>query len=310
MFSRANKNKDGQNARWMAELEEIRTRWFSFLEKLEQKMEELCTAAIPELKALMAEDDDMYKRGFHKVYAGVEGQLNHIRNKAYDTYDEKVSEVCERIDDEISVMDSMYSVLSDFRNACSNRYHRDFEERYEYWLAQLKATQKVDYEIEYRQILDEYEAIKNKFNCVQCGSPIFIDKIYFTATYLKCPACQTQNTFEPGTLAKGLEGLGRSLAEQRTAHLLQAHYDAQELERKLYHENHKLGLGLMGEKDKKTIEEKKRRMEENEARRQQAVKDAPVLYQKYLRAMFDEWNGIVPDLKEEHERFYRSMLKR
>lgn len=310
MFSRFNKNNDGVNPARLAELEETRKRWFAFLEKLEQKMEELCTAAIPELKALMADDGDMYKREFHKVYAGIQGQLNHIRSKAYDTYDEKVMEVYDRFDDEISIMDKEYTVLSEFRNACSDRYHRDFEKRCEYWDEQLKTTQQVDYEIEYRQILDEYEAIKNKFSCQQCASPIFIDKIYFTTTYLKCPACQTQNTFEPSTLAKGLEGLGRSLAEQRTAHLLQAHYDEKELERKLYHENHELELSLMGEKDKKMIEQKTRQMEENEKRRQQSIKDAPVLYQKYLRAMFDEWNGIVPDLKEEHERFYQSMLNR
>jgi len=35
---------------------------------------------------------------------------------------------------------------------------------------------------------------------------------------------------------------------------------------------------------------------------------APKLYQHYLRAMFDEWNKINPDMEQEHEKFYTRLL--
>jgi hypothetical protein len=33
------------------------------------------------------------------------------------------------------------------------------------------------------------------------------------------------------------------------------------------------------------------------------------LYRQYLRAMFDEWNSIVPDIAEENEKFHERLLK-
>lgn len=35
----------------------------------------------------------------------------------------------------------------------------------------------------------------------------------------------------------------------------------------------------------------------------------PILYETYLREMFNEWNKIVPDLSEQNERFYESQLR-
>ena len=55
MFGLFNKQK-GEDAvpEWYSELKESQERWFNFLEKLEAKMEEFATAAIPELKEILS----------------------------------------------------------------------------------------------------------------------------------------------------------------------------------------------------------------------------------------------------------------
>lgn len=82
---------------------------------------------------------------------------------------------------------------------------------------------------------------------------------------MTCAYCGTQNTFLPSTGAQLVLHRARSLAEQRTAHLL-----------KIYESS-----------DPKQ----------------------PALYRQYLRAMFDEWNKIVPDMAAENEKFYHRLLK-
>ena len=89
--------------------------------------------------------------------------------------------------------------------------------------------------------------------------------MFFIATYMTCPYCQTQNTFLPSTGAQLVLHQARSLAELRTAHLQKAYEDGY-------------------------------------------PKD-PLLYKQYLRAMFDEWNKIVPDMAAENEKFYLRLLK-
>ncbi|GAA6768084.1 hypothetical protein AAFH68_40360 [Flavobacterium sp. CGRL1] len=50
-------------------------------------------------------------------------------------------------------------------------------------------------------------------------------------------------------------------------------------------------------------------MDDLEEQRQAAIKNAPKLYQVYLRAMYDEWNKITPDLKEHNEKMYQNQLQ-
>jgi RNA polymerase-binding transcription factor DksA len=300
--------KEEEKPEWIAQAQENKERIFIFFDKLEAKMKELCEAAIPELTETLNTDDDIYKRTYGRLAAGIKGQLENIRKKAYDIYEEKINDFYSDVKSDVSVMSPYYDVLSDFRTACSDRYHKQFEEQYQYWREKIDETSYEDMEVQYKKILDEFEAIKNKFNCKQCGGNIAIEKIFFITTFITCPHCQTQNTFEPSTQAGGLESLGRELAEQRTAHLLKAYNDENKKERDLYHERHTLSLSRIHEKDKKELARVNQLMDELELQRQNAIKDAPPLYEKYLRAMFDEWNKIVPDLAIHNEKFYERML--
>lgn len=309
MFGLFNKKESSEPLpEWFATLEESKERWFLFLEKLEIKIEELCTAAIPELKELLATDEDIYKRTFHRVYAGVNGQLQNIREKARDTYDDKIIEMYENIKPEISVLNPYYNLLSDFRTVCSERYHKDFEQKYEYWQNQLEKARERDLEIEYNKIVAEFDAIKNKFNCKQCGGNITIEKIFFMTTYITCSHCQTQNTFDPSTRARMLQNFAKELAEQRTSHLYEIYLTENNKERELYHEKHELSLSTIHEKDKKVLEQKNIQMDILEKRRKEVIKNAPKLYLTYLRAMYDEWNKITPDLKEHNEKMYENQI--
>ncbi len=309
MFGLFNKKESGEPLpEWFATLEESKERWFLFLEKLEIKIEELCTAAIPELKELLATDEDIYKRTFHHVYAGVNGQLQNIREKARDTYEDKIIDMYENIKPEISVLNPYYNLLSDFRTVCSERYHKDFEQKYEYWQNQLEKTRERDLEIEYNKIVTEFDAIKNKFNCKQCGGNITIEKIFFMTTYITCSHCQTQNTFDPSTQARTLQNFAKELAEQRTSHLYEIYLTENNKERELYHERHELSLTTIHEKNKKVLEQKSIQMDTLEKQRKEVIKNAPKLYQTYLRAMYDEWNKITPDLKEHNEKMYENQI--
>ncbi|OHT44856.1 hypothetical protein [Flavobacterium tructae] len=308
MFGLFNKQKDEALPEWYSELQQSQERWFNFLEKLEAKLEEFATAAIPELKEILQSDDDLYKRTFHRVYSGVNGQLSNIREKARHTYEEKIIDVYNHYNSQISVLSKHYNLVSNFRNVCSDR-HNDFEDQYEYWRKQIEKTQERDLEIEYQKILDEFEAIKNKFNCTQCGGNIEIEKIFLIETYIQCPYCNTQNTFAPSTQARNLQNIARGLAEQRTAHLYEAFEIENNKERELYHQRHELSLSKIHESDKKVLSQILAKMEELEEQRQFVIKNAPKLHQIYLRAMYDEWNKITPDLKEHNEKMYQNQLQ-
>lgn len=294
---------------WYASLEESQERWFVFLDKMESKLEELCTAAIPELKEILETDDDIYKRTFHRVYAGIQGQLDHIREKARDTYEAKIVREYENLNDSVSVLSPHHELLTDFRTVCSGRYNVHFENQYDYWRNQIEKTQERDLELEYQKIVSEFESIKNKFSCKQCGGNITIEKIFFMETYLNCTYCQTQNTFEPGTQARNLQNFAKALAEQRTATLYEDFDKENRKERDFYHQKHELSLSTIHEKDKNVLAQKQKRMDELEQQRQEAIQNAPKLYHIYLRAMYDEWNKITPDLKEHNEKMYKNQLK-
>ncbi|SHM34487.1 hypothetical protein [Flavobacterium chilense] len=308
MFGLFNKQKDEALPEWYSELQQSQERWFSFLEKLEAKTEEFATAAIPELKDILQSDDDLYKRTFHRVYSGVNGQLQNIRSKARDTYEEKIIDVYQNYNMQISVLSKHHNLVSDFRTACSDRYS-DFEDKCEYWRNQIEKTQERDLQIEYQKILDEYETIKNKFNCTQCGGNIEIEKIFLIETYISCPYCKTQNTFAPSTQARNLQNIARGLAEQRTAHLYEAFETENSKERELYHQRHELSLSKIHESDKKVLSQIQAKMDELEEQRQFVIKNTQKLHQVYLRAMYDEWNKITPDLKEHNEKMYQNQLQ-
>lgn len=233
-------------------MQETEKRFFIFINKLQTTLEEFAQASIEELIEINDADTDEFKREYLKVKAAVLGQVKSLQNKADQVLDQ-------------NIINASFPGSESFemRNNCANRKN-EFDDLCYQYSQKIEQTHHVDYEIKYQKIIDEYQAIKNNFHCSQCSSPIFIDKLYFTTTYITCPACNTKNTFEPSIQAKQLEDLARNLAEQRTEHLLKQY--------------------------------------------QESSDKSPVLYQKYLRAMFDQWNEINPSMQREHEKFYNTLI--
>lgn len=195
-------------------------RWFVFLEKLEARMDEMCTAAVPELKKIFEEDTDPYKRAHGRMLSGLLGQLNQMRDKANEVRAENIF--------------GLRHVSYAFQAACFQR-HQDFEERLHHHTAMLQdAAGQQDLESFYREQLEAFERIRDQFTCKQCGGKITIPKMFFIATYVTCPYCQTQNTFLPSSGAQLMLHQARSLAEQRTAHLLKAYENSHPKDPGLY----------------------------------------------------------------------------
>lgn len=240
---------------------QMKERWFSFLQKLEDRMDELGSASVTELKAMRDQSGDLFDRDLYQVQSGIIGQLSQMESKLRDVYEKQVYPFYNQLLNQLENEGLPGSMAYEFREACRDRQNL-FEAARDKWRQQLDQAVKPDNEAAYQRILEEYEQVKNKFKCQQCGAGINISKIYFTPTYLQCPACSTQNTFHPSSLTQSLPHLARSLAEERTAHLLEAYN----------------------------------------------VNPHPELYRNYLRAMFDEWNSIVPDMAHSNEKFYQRLL--
>lgn len=280
-------------------MKETQERFFIFIDKLKEKLQEFAVASIPELTEMGNSDTDEYKRSYYRMQAAVLGQLESIIKKAREVKEEKVTN--------FPYNENSRDAYYQFRTECYAKY-QELDDLYDAYRDKIQDTFSEDYEAKYQNILNEYNTIKDKFKCSQCGSPIIINKIYFTTTYITCPACQTKNTFEPSSQAKTLEHLGRSLAEQRTKHLLEEHNKKSEIPHQLYLQAHQIKLSLIHEKDKKIIAQKEQEILELEKQKADIEQEIPFLYINYLRAMFDEWNKINPDLQEEHEKFYNRLL--
>jgi hypothetical protein len=262
LFGKKNPEKEGTVPReWTEQTDQMKERWFVFLQKLEDRMEELCSASVIELKAMRDQSGDLFDRDIYQVQSGIAGQLSQMDRKVTEVYEQQVSPFYKQLLNQLDDARLPGAIAYDFRELCGERRDR-FEAVRDKWRKQLDEAVKPDHEAAYRRVLEEHEQVKSKFKCQQCGAAINVDKIYLTSTYLSCSACGTQNTFQPSSIAQNLPHLARSLAEERTAHLLQEY----------------------------------------------SINARPELYRHYLRAMFDEWNKIVPDMTSSNEKFYQRLL--
>lgn len=263
-------NKKYDNPALLEEMKTRQERWFAFLDKLEARMQELTTAAIPGLREIFDQDTDPYKRAHNNMLQGLLGQINHMRQKASDIQEEQIIDFVYQAEAAVPAVTSTvgrdyHNRIMNFRMACLNR-HYIFDEKLNKCILHLQqAAGERNLEAAYQEQLRAFESIRDKFSCQQCGGNITIEKMFFIDTYVTCPFCHSQNTFSPSTGARMVLHDARALAEQRTAHLRRAY------------------------------EESNPRDPERE--------------KVYLRAMIDEWNKIIPDMAEENEKFYERLLR-
>lgn len=226
MFSLFNKKYD--NPELLEKISQTQDRWFDFLNKLEIRMDEMCRIAIPEILEVFNQDNDPYKRKHGHMVMGLCGQIRQIQDKAYKVKEEEIFHFIDLVKDELPDFSSFsgheyHNRLLKFRLDCINRHHI-FEEKIAHCntlLTQVVGEQ--DLETAYKEELMAFENIRDKFTCKQCSGNLSIPEIFFFATYITCPFCQTQNSFIPSSGAQIVLHQARSLAEQRMAHLRRAY---------------------------------------------------------------------------------------
>lgn len=188
------------------ELEALKNRFVTFTNKLLEKANELEIEAKTAAQLVYDEDPDRYKRTYGQFKLGIEGQFKGLVNKLTEVFDQQIMPLRTnaKYSDRNLWFSDVQNVWKSFEDIIRNKARNVFAD-----------VELISNEFYLQEILEEYDAIKNAFNCQQCGANLNIDQMYFVSTYITCPFCKTKNTFIPGTRMKELEGIARDLAEER-----------------------------------------------------------------------------------------------
>lgn len=195
---------------YFVELQNKAQRFEVFLTKLRQRAEELQTEVSQSAQMVYDEDTDAHKRSYLNFKLGIKGQFQALRDKASAIFEEQIMPMRDA-DASLQyreIIRNLQSLLSDFE-----------AEMYARTDAAFASVKEISAESQLKDILAEYEQIKNAFCCSQCGAPLEVDQVYFVSTYIRCPFCQTQNTFVPSSKMRSLEQLSREVGEERHKHL-------------------------------------------------------------------------------------------
>jgi hypothetical protein len=283
---------------WYPELIETQERFFTFLTKLEEKMEELCSAAIPELKELQQNDTDPYKRNFARMQAAVLGQLDTVNLKANTIQQEKILNYKYELERRTDELNKYRNLITEFNSKCSDRYCYQFKTTLQQWIDKVRETAVEDLEIKYQNVLKEYNDIKDKFTCKQCGGTITIEKIFYLNTFVTCSYCQTQNSFEPSTQAKMVLNFAQELAIQRSKNDSDLYNAAIEKERDLYLKRHQLKISSIANNDSKQKQQLLAEIQQINQERNHTIDSFEGLYIKFIDKKYKEWLKILPDNAE------------
>jgi hypothetical protein len=252
-------------------LEEIRQteeKWFAFLDKLEARLEELCLAAVPELIAVFKEDSDPYKRAHIRMRTGLIGQINQIRRKANDANEERI----------IPFIYRSGTGLPDLISSAGRKYH---ERLYHFKMACLHRHQQFEAKInEGIELLMAAEG-QNDLEAAYQEQLIQFERIKDQFSCKQCAAKMSiPKMFYIAAYIQCPFCQTQNIYTPSTE-MQMVFYQARNLaEQRTKH------LLLIYE---------------------QSSPKKPELYRQYLRSMFDEWNKITPDMREENERFYQRL---
>lgn len=246
--------KKQQNSTQEHQSSEVIARLQVFLDKLQAKADELYEEVQDNAQAIADADTDPYKRSFYQFKTGVIGQYQVLLQKGNTTFQTQVLP-------KTGIFEQTKASLlfSQWHSKVLNQMTTVFE-----------GIQLRDLEKEYQEIIDDYNRVKDNFECKQCKGKLEINQLYYISTYIECPYCKTQNTFNPGTKTRQLELICRDLAEFRHRDLKERH----RAERKIKGEGNALQS-----------------------------------YIDYMRAVFNEMNKIQPGMEIQNEQFYQRLIK-
>lgn len=225
----------------------------TFFTKMEERAQEIMEEARVSGQLVADADSDPFKRSFLQFKGAIIAQFMAIIQKGSTTYQTQIMPNARGVD--MIALSQLFNswhtkVLTMMNNAFDNVIERNLEQ-------------------EYKDIMESYNLVRDKFNCRQCGAKLTIKQFYFHASYITCEYCQTQNTFDPGTKARMMEHIARPLAESRCLEQYE-HF--------------------------------------REERSKVGAKAAAPAYEAYLKAMIQEMDELLPGLNEQHQHFYNRMI--
>lgn len=262
--------KKYSNPELLAELKSRQDRWFVFLDKLEARISELTTAGIPELQQVFNEDTDPYKRSHFHMLQGLLGQINNMRDKANNAKEENI----------ISFTYSAEAALPSITTPGGSEYYRYVQD---FRITCLERDNLFDKRLNEALEQLRHAAGEQDLEKAYQQELAAFEKIRDQFTCKQCGGNITiQKMFFIDTyivcpFCRSQNTFSPSTAARMVLHNARA-----------LAEQRTAGL----------------RMAYENSRPQD-----PELYKKYLRAMFDEWNKIVPDMAAENEKFYQRLLE-
>ncbi|PSL32033.1 hypothetical protein [Chitinophaga ginsengisoli] len=289
-----------------SELATLENRLDAFLAKLNERVDALLSGFIEEAPSVMAEDD-RFGQAYYRFSSAMKGQAGSMREKLREVLEKQIEPVYSRYSDTLSAGSEGYSILHEWRHRCARKAD-EWEEQLQHRVDEAtEQVERKDYEPVFAQMMNDYWQQCQLINCRQCGANLNIKQVYYYSAYVACSHCQTQNIFEPGTIARDIEHTARKLAEQRSKHFMDAHERRKREERSLYQQMHELQLTLSMEERVKRSGPKYEQLLSLESKRLQAESEAPELLDRYYRNIFDELTKLLPDLEEHHEKFFKSL---
>ncbi|BAV07132.1 hypothetical protein SAMN05421788_102241 [Filimonas lacunae] len=290
----------------MQQLSDTEQRLNAFLQKLDQRADELLEGYLAEAPAIIA-GDDQYGQSMYRFTNATRGQIQTLRQKADDVRQKQIRPLYESYATSANFGTPVYSTVQDWFNRCTDTLNAWEDNLFNRMDTAIEKAEWKDYEVVFSNLMNNYHQQKENVHCKQCGAKLTIEGVYYYSTYIPCNFCNTQNIFDPGTSARELEHTARQLAEQRCKPMKDAHEQMNQHERDLYMQGHELHLSLIHEKDKNTINTVNNKIAALEAERQEAIRKAPELLEAYYRAMFDEMTKLLPDLSEHNDKFFLSI---
>lgn len=252
-FKKMNGEEGGRDEHARANQTALMQRAETYFGKLEARCEEIL-AEVKESAQLLADaDTDPYKRSYLQFKSAIIAQFTSIIQKGSDTFQNQIMSKASSLE-----MMQVSQLFNDWQSKVVGMMTHAFDDVIER-----------DLEKEYTEMMEEYEAARNAFHCKQCGAKLQLAQFYFTATYLTCEFCQTQNTFDPGSKARMIEHIARPLAESRC---------------KVEYEAYRHRKSEVGQKE------------------------ATADYEKYVQAMIAQMDSILPGMEEQHRNFYNRLM--
>ena len=144
---------------------------------------------------------------------GVKGQFKGIIDKAEEVFKQQIKphapSFLKTQTPEGELQEQWFRKIHDDFEKWKDKM-RDLAESIENQVKKPSAEEKL------HEIVEEYNAVKDKFHCSQCGANLEIKELYFISTYITCPYCQTQNTFVPSDKMREFEFVAKDFAEEKT----------------------------------------------------------------------------------------------